>query len=155
MIRRIHLMKVPSRIPIEGKRALVIRDYTAVYANPLEALAGTRLELGRRDDEYPGWVWCIAPDGRAADGHAADGHAADGHAVDGHAADGRAGWTPLAWLDQAGATAILRRNYTARELTIQQGQAVILLELESGWWWAQTEDGQTGWLPANCLQELE
>ena len=103
-----------------------VKAWQVVYADPIRGAAGDRLALGRRDDEYPGWVWATA-------------------------ADGRAGWVPESWLHVAGDVGVLMRDYTAAELPLELG-VVLSGELTlSGWLWATDADGRQGWAPLDCL----
>lgn len=101
--------------------ARVIKDWTAIYTQPLIVQAGEQLQVGRRDDEWLGWVWCETQAGVG-------------------------GWMPERLLDENGYT---REAYTARELTVPAGVEVTLYQLESGWYWATAADGQSGWIPAS------
>jgi len=103
-----------------------VKAWQIVYADPIRGAAGDRLALGRRDDEYPGWVWATA-------------------------ADGRAGWVPEGWLRVEGESGVLRRDYTAAELALAPGDRVTGELVEGGWLWATAADGQVGWAPLDCL----
>ena len=48
--------------------------------------------------------------------------------------------------------AVGRRDYSARELTVRSGMIVSGSLIESGWLWATTEEGTTGWVPLNVLE---
>lgn len=105
------------------RRARVHTAHEMSYTDPLAAVAGTRLILDREDDEFPGWVWCAAPDGRE-------------------------GWVPRPFLMSDGT---LRRDYDARELTVARGDALIVFETVNGWCWAASAAGKRGWVPAANL----
>lgn len=105
---------------------LAIKPWPVHYPDPIRGAAGDRLLLGRRDDEYPGWVWATA-------------------------ADGRAGWLPESWLLVEGEYGVLRRDYTAAELPLAPGD-IVNGELElNGWLWATNAAGEHGWVPLDCL----
>jgi hypothetical protein len=108
---------------MNGTKATVVADYQAAYSDPLTVLAGDTLHIEREDDEYPGWLWCVA-------------------------ADGLAGWVPEPFLVRDGRVARLRRDYDAGELTVYAGEQLNLLEEVNGWWWAVTDAGTMGWVPA-------
>lgn len=103
-----------------------IKPWQIHYPDPIRGAAGDRLVLGRRDDEYPDWVWATA-------------------------ADGRAGWVPESWLRVEEDSGVLLRDYTAAELAIEPGDAVTGEIVESGWLWATAADGHNGWVPLACL----
>ena len=106
-----------------------VKPWQVVYADPIRGAAGDRLALGRRDDEYPGWIWATA-------------------------ADGRAGWVPESWLHVAGDEGVLMRDYTAAELPLEPGDLVSGELTLSGWLWATDLDGRQGWAPLECLVAL-
>lgn len=102
------------------------KSWAIHYPEPISGRAGDTFALGRRDDEYPGWVWATA-------------------------ADGRAGWVPEDWLDVAGDVGVLRRDYTAAELALEPSDRVTGELVQSGWLWATAADGRVGWAPLDCL----
>jgi uncharacterized protein YgiM (DUF1202 family) len=104
----------------------VVRDHEPVYPDPIRVRAGERVRLGREDDEFPGWVWCTA-------------------------SDGREGWTPLAILRREGLDGVARRDYSAVELSVRKGQRVEAREELSGWTWVLDAEGREGWVPRECL----
>jgi SH3-like domain-containing protein len=106
----------------------VARDYTTQYLDPITVRAGDQVQVGRDDPEFPGWRWCTAPDGRA-------------------------GWVPEDLLRRDGATAIVARDYTARELDVRAGLEVTLGEAMHGWAWATDADERSGWIPLSCLAQ--
>lgn len=104
-----------------------VKFWEVHYPDPVRGTAGDPLTLGRRDDEFPGWIWATA-------------------------ADGREGWVPESWLRIDGAHGVLLRDYTAAELPLEPGDMVSGELLESGWLWANAPDGRQGWAPLNCLE---
>lgn len=106
------------------------KGWAVAYPDPIRGVAGDRLTLGRRDDEYPGWVWATA-------------------------ADGRAGWVPESWLRVAGDSGVLLRDYTAAELALEPGDVVTGDLMEGGWLWAIAVDGRRGWAPLDYLTRLD
>jgi hypothetical protein len=103
-----------------------IKAWAVTYPDPIRGAAGDRLALGRRDEEYPGWVWATA-------------------------VDGRAGWVPESWLRVERDVSVLLRDYTAAELALEPGDIVAGELVEGGWLWATAADGQVGWVPLGCL----
>ena len=104
-----------------------IKPWQVHYPDPIRGAAGDRLTLGRRDDEFPGWVWATA-------------------------ADDRAGWVPESRLRVEGDSGYLIRDYTAAELPLEPGGVVSGELVESGWLWATDASGREGWAPLDCLQ---
>lgn len=110
---------------------LVVRAYHARYTEPISVARGEAVRIEREDDEYRGWWWCIATNGRA-------------------------GWVPAGLFERTpepGATGKLRAAYSSHELTIDEGTPVRVLEARARWVFAQTPDGRTGWLPASHLDQ--
>jgi hypothetical protein len=106
-----------------------VKSWQVIYADPVRGVTGDQLALGRRDEEYPGWVWATA-------------------------ADGRAGWVPEGWLRVEGESAVLLRNYTAAELPLEVGDIVSGELTVNGWLWATNAVGQEGWAPLDYLMEF-
>ncbi|HYG06257.1 MAG TPA: SH3 domain-containing protein [Stenotrophomonas sp.] len=112
-------------------RARLLSDYRTPYANPIRFRAGQVVELGVRDEEWPAFAWV---------------------GVEG----GHAGWAPVEWLRPLGdGRAEALRDYDARELDADCGEAVILHHEHGGWWWSERADGAQGWLPAADLELME
>jgi hypothetical protein len=108
------------------RHGVVVAPYTAAYPQPLTVQAGEVVTLGRRDPDGPGWIWCVS-------------------------AAGVGGWVPQAWLQLGHGTGRALRAYTARELTVAEGEQVHIHGEESGWYWATTASGATGWVPTSCV----
>ena len=104
----------------------VVREYTAQYPDPITVRAGDRVLVGMDDPKFPGWRWCTGPDGRA-------------------------GWVPAPLLQLAGAEAVMLQDYTARELTVQEGAEVLVEHAINGWAWVTAVDGRSGWIPQTCI----
>jgi hypothetical protein len=110
-----------------GARYRAVTAYTRSYPDPIVMRAGDPLQAAQEDQEWPGWVWCTA-------------------------ADGRSGWVPVAYVDRQGDRATARRDYSAIELSVAPGDELVAVVEESGWIWATNAQGETGWVP---LQNLE
>jgi hypothetical protein len=111
----------PKEVRYQATKAWIV-----TYPDPIRGAAGDRLALGRRDDEYPGWVWATA-------------------------ADGRAGWVPERWLRIEGESGVLLCDYTAAELPLMPGDEVSGELVLNGWLWAMNTAGECGWVPLDCL----
>jgi len=109
-----------------GESARVIEDYQSAYPDPLRLAKGDRVTVEARECEWPGWLW----------------------ATD---ASGRAGWIPAAYLGVSGDVGELLRDCDATELNARAGDAVEILERESGWALCRKTDGAVGWLPEGVL----
>jgi hypothetical protein len=111
-----------------GTTVRVTKAYQRAYPDPLTLSAGEEVTLGRRDDEWVGWVWCTD---RA----------------------GTSGWAPERWIEQHGDTGQMRRDYTAAELTAEVGEILTVELEESGWLWAVNPQGERGWIPVAHVEE--
>ncbi len=133
-----------------------MKAHNASQPVSLSVRAGDILTVGRRDDTWTEWFWCIAPDGRASwmpetylellPGGAeepASAGSADAAAGDDPGADAGVG-------PEGPRTAVARRDYDATELTVRPGETVTVLEEVSGWVLCRRDDDE-GWIPAGCL----
>jgi len=108
-------------------RYRVIKPHKASYSETLTARAGDMLAFERRPTEWPGWIWCISPDGKT-------------------------GWVPESWVVIEGGTCRLLRDYSTAELSADIGETVEGDLIESGWVWVRNQDGEHGWVPLECLK---
>jgi hypothetical protein len=106
-----------------SQKIRVLRDYAAQYSDPLAVNQGDAVTVGRRDDEYPGWIWCKA-------------------------ASGKSGWVPESWMEINEGTGKMLRDYSARELTVCEGNNLTMIMTESGWYYCESDSGARGWIPA-------
>jgi hypothetical protein len=58
---------------------------------------------------------------------------------------------PEQLLQRTGAEAVMRQDYTARELSVQPGEDVVLHHAVNGWAWVSGSDGRAGWVPEFCI----
>lgn len=108
-------------------RVRVILEHISNYPNPVQFGRGDRLTLGRHDTEYEGWVWVTT-------------------------LDGNEGWAPEEFLDVVSDNAaVANREYCAWELTTKLGQYLFILSEVNGWYWAETESGDKGWVPKSTV----
>ncbi len=111
------------------KMGRVILAYESAYPDPLTLKAGDHVTVGRRDTQWPGFVWCTD---RA----------------------GQGGWVPDSILERQGEQGILRRDYDATELTAAVGEQLTVNLEESGWLWCTNARGQNGWIPADNVETV-
>lgn len=105
----------------------VVEPYDSPCSDPLTARKGERLGFERRESEWEGWIWCTSTSGQS-------------------------GWVPENWVQIQGSFCILNRDYTATELSVATGQTITAEYLESGWAWATTDSGASGWVPLSHLE---
>lgn len=110
---------------------IVHTAHTTNYPNPIGFQAGERVELGVRDDEYPGWIRVTTRDGNQ-------------------------GWAPIPYLqmDAVEKTAIALQDYSARELNTRIGEHLILHYELNDWGWVENEDKETGWVPLHTIERI-
>ena len=108
------------------KRVTVTKAYTAQYSDPICFEANETLQVERGDAEYPGWFWC-------------------------RAASGKEGWVHRSFLAASAGTTTSLRSYSARELTVAEGERAALLESLDGWACLRLETGEEGWIPESCV----
>lgn len=105
-----------------AERYRVVRSYQSPYTAPLTMRKGQRLRWEPRECEWPGWIWCTTEGGESR-------------------------WVPEHWVKKEGECCVLQRQYTATELSVDEGETVTVLLMESGWGWATNESGESGWVP--------
>ena len=110
----------------------VIKSHKSEFHVPLTAKKGQVVEGEERETEFEGWLWCRNESGIQ-------------------------GWVPRTYLEPASETGQFQflKNYNARELTVEAGQEVIVLDEESAWAWVRTTLGEEGWIPLENLQDLK
>ena len=116
-----------------GKMALVVVSYEALAkyrSNPLAMLGGDELKVGRRDDEWPGWVFC-------------------------EDTAGRQGWVPEKYVRISGEKGIAEEGYVAQELSAVEGEIVRVEKVERGWAWVRSMTDETGWIPVKNLKGVD
>jgi uncharacterized protein YgiM (DUF1202 family) len=107
-------------------RFRVHREYRVQYGTPVQVAAGEKVSVGRADDEYPGWKWCKA-------------------------SNGREGWIPAELLSQEGGEAIVLQEYSSQELAVEPGEEVEVEDERRGWLLVRNARGQRGWIPASSV----
>jgi hypothetical protein len=110
----------------------VTKNHKSEFHVPLIAKKGEIVVGKERETEYEGWLWC-------------------------QNSSGIHGWVPKTYLEQLSESEQFQflKDYIARELTINEGQEVIVLNEESGWAWVRTTLGEEGWIPLENLQDLK
>ena len=105
------------------RQVTAVAAHTSAYPNPISFAPGDRVALGRRDTEFPGWLWVVLRSGNA-------------------------GWAPEVYLDVVSPTqAIATCGYSARELDTRVGERLTLHAELAGWLWVENREGELGWIP--------
>lgn len=105
----------------------VVRPYETPFSNPIVMKAGDRLRAEEKESEWPGWLWCVHPDGKS-------------------------GWVPETYVERDGDSAIAVHDYDAAELTVQVGEELLIAKEEAGWFWCTNENGESGWVPTEHVE---
>ena len=110
----------------------VIKNHKSELQIPLIANEGDIVEGKERETDYEGWLWCQNTSGVNA-------------------------WVPKTYFEQIAESGQYQflKDYNSRELTVDEGQEVIVLNEESGWAWVRTPLGDEGWIPLENLQDLK
>jgi hypothetical protein len=83
---------------------------------------GKLLNFERKPTETPGWIWCTNTDDKSC-------------------------WIPEAWLEIRGKQCRLQRDYSPKELDVEEGDIVQVKLMDIGWVMIVTGDNKTGWIP--------
>ena len=111
--------------------ALVVVGYETKFHEALAMEPGDKLRIvKRRDDEWPGWVLCQAESGKQ-------------------------GWVPENSLKIDSENAVAQQTYTAREVSVMEGEIVRIEKSENGWAWVTNMTNETGWVPLRNLKLVE
>ena len=110
----------------------VVKNHKGEFHVPLIAKKGEIVEGQERKTEWEGWLWC-------------------------QNSSGVNGWVPKTYLESTTESEQFQflKDYNSRELTVDEGQEVIVLDEESGWAWVRTPLGDEGWIPLESLQDLK
>ena len=105
-------------------KLLAQTQHQSRYPDPVSFESGDRLVLGRRDKEFPGWVWVTTPNGNQ-------------------------GWAPEQYIEVGSNSleSLATRDYTARELCTEVGDILLLHHELNQWGWVENSEGESGWVP--------
>jgi uncharacterized protein YgiM (DUF1202 family) len=113
---------VPMQTP--HRKVRIKREHRVQNPDPIRVAAGETVSVGREDDEFPGWKWC-------------------------RASDGREGWVPVELLASEAAESTVLQDYSALELAVRPGEEVVVEEIRRGWLLVRNSQGERGWVPAS------
>ena len=107
--------------------AIVTAAHRTQYPKPISFKAGEKVRVGKRDDEYPGWIWTTVASGDSA-------------------------WAPEELLTVSGTEAVALVDYESTELNTEAGESVRVLFEMLEWAWVKNSSGKEGWVPLKTLQ---
>jgi hypothetical protein len=110
--------------------AVARRDYDRPHDDPISARRGDVVRPvvdGSVTTDFLGWTWCVGPDGRA-------------------------GWTPDGWCAPCREGWRLLRDFSALEFTVRKGDRFRLILSESGFVFAERDNGERAWAPDAVLE---
>ena len=110
--------------------AIVTSAHRTQYPDPVRLRTGDHVTVGKRDDEYPGWIWTTAPSGKSA-------------------------WVPEEFLEISGTRAIARVDYESTELDTEAGETVRVKFEMLDWAWVKNLAGAEGWVPLKTIRPTE
>jgi hypothetical protein len=95
---------------------------------PIQVSPGQQVQTGRRDDEWPAFVFVTTDDG--------------------------AGWVPERYLDMSCDPVVVTTGYDTTELATVTGEELILINRDdpSGWAWVRNAAGREGWVPLRTVE---
>lgn len=101
--------------------APVVRRHRPEYLDPIRFAKGDPVLVGEPDPENDNWFWCES--------------------------GGRVGWVHRSYFAGGVATA----DYSAQELSVDEGDSVEVVQRLDGWVWVRAADGRAGWVPEQSM----
>ena len=97
---------------------------------PIQVTPGQRVQAGRRDTEWPAFVFVTTEEG--------------------------AGWVPGRHLDTSSEPAVVLTAYDTTELPTTAGEELALIESDdpSEWGWVRNAAGREGWVPLRTVEPV-
>jgi hypothetical protein len=111
----------------EVNQVKVAVAHTIPERSPIRLAVGEQVVVGKRDSEWPEFVFVTIPTG--------------------------AGWVPAHHLSRATGVADVLEEYDTTELPTEVGEVleVVREDLRSGWLWCRSPAGREGWLPVKTV----
>ena len=104
------------------KTITVIESHKSNYPHPISFEKGDLLSVGRRDDEYVGWVRVTTRDGNE-------------------------GWAPEQYIKHHSGQWVAVESYSAKELDTTVGEKLLVLHELNKWAWVKNSEEICGWVP--------
>jgi hypothetical protein len=111
--------------------AVVAKEYTAQFADPITLKEGETVQLEREEpwEDNPDWSWVWGTD-----------------------AVGKSGWIARLLLRIEGSRGVALEDYDARELSVTAGEHITAQRELCGWAWCVTAANRSGWVPLSHLR---
>ena len=95
---------------------------------PLSLASGDVVTVGRRDEDWPAFVFVTTSRG--------------------------SGWVPSRYLSADAGQAVVETPYDPTELATTSGEILEVIDRddESGWLWCRSADGREGWVPGRSVE---
>lgn len=112
---------------------VVVAARTTDYPHPIRLAEGSRVLVGQKyagHAGWEGWIWCKQ--------------------------EGRQGWVPDTLIHlQPDGTGTVTEAYDATELTVKEGDVIVVTRETNGWYWGRNQrNNETGWIPAENVRPL-
>lgn len=109
----------------------ILKDYKAQYENPIVLDLGEKVHLGEEEKEkkWKGWIWA--------------------------ATNANKGWIPIQILEISDdrKTGVVLEPYTAKELTVKEGDIIEKIKSLNGWTWSRNiNTNYEGWIPDEVIE---
>jgi SH3 domain-containing protein/variant SH3 domain-containing protein len=95
---------------------------------PLSLASGDVVTVGRRDEDWPAFVFVMTAQG--------------------------SGWVPSRYLSASAGRVVVETPYDTTELATRSGEILEVIDRddESGWLWCRSTDGREGWVPSRSVE---
>ena len=112
------------------QKVRAVRAHEIPQRAPLRLSAGEQVTVGRRDTQWPAFVFVTAATGE--------------------------GWVPARHLDAESGPATVNVPYDTTELPTAAGDVLMVVthDAESGWIWVRAASGREGWVPEETVEAL-
>lgn len=112
------------------ERLRVIEKHVASFPYSMVVKEGEEVDVGREDDEMPGWFWCTN-------------------------SEGVSGWIPEDYIKIEGNKGRILVDYDTIEFTVEVGETLEYIKEAQGWAWCRDGEGRLGWVPLSKVEKIE
>jgi len=111
--------------------AKIIQDYEISYPNPLTLKCGDLVSIISKElpSRWNGWFWAKTASNE--------------------------GWISKHYFENRDLCTIIIKDYTAKEMSVKNGDNVKLIHEDCGWSWVENKTGEQGWIPSENIGELD